>query len=190
MKPLLHIPKNGGDEVNLIVPPTDCTELPKSSRFEYSELHSSCCQIYSIPGHICGILVSITKETAARIFSGADQGAANFQDYSSEMHLKLVATVCISLLDKLLCENHFSWEDLMVSLITSASDKSDILTLKCEPFTTVDRVGPNLIHLPPLVFLDVYHSFSHEALLLILSILKTWLYRNSAMYVSHFISNC
>lgn len=86
-----------------------------------------------ISGKICAIILSITSELAAMICSDslpADY-VNNGQHSLPKAHVEKLSKFCIYLLDKVITENNFAWEDIMVSIFLKISYTTLILFLHC-----------------------------------------------------------
>ncbi|KAJ0966505.1 hypothetical protein J5N97_023422 [Dioscorea zingiberensis] len=132
LKPVLHIPDNSAEslETNKLHP--TCDKTPCHWGFDCSKWHASCCQKYIVPGKICAVLVSVTKDVAAEMCGQAVQNPEDFQVNGCMKDTKTIMKLCIHLLDKILVENNFSWEDLKNLRIYFTSDLSstaDVLSL-------------------------------------------------------------
>lgn len=77
--------------------------------FQYENWHDSCLQKCIISGRICVAVISVTQEIAAKICSLCKS--------SSENEVVSMAKFCIYLLDGILLENDFSWDDILVSFL-------------------------------------------------------------------------
>ncbi|XP_071706176.1 diphthine--ammonia ligase-like [Rutidosis leptorrhynchoides] len=77
--------------------------------FQSEKWHDECVQECFVHGRICAVILSITTETANKICFNAD----NLPSITVEEKTKRVAKFCVYRLDKVLSENHFSWDDLM-----------------------------------------------------------------------------
>lgn len=113
IKPILYVPSNDdvvvtrGMETGVSVPPlgkawTDWSAL-------YSELRDSCCQVHTIDGRICSAVVSITNDIASKICSTSGQL------YDGE-NLKIMGRFCAFQIARILADNKFSWDSIMVHL--------------------------------------------------------------------------
>ena len=79
------------------------------------QLDETCYQFRNINGKLLSAIVSITNTEASKICSQQDGGVIQFQ-CGSKKDMKTIATFCASFVAKILCENGFLWDDLVVSL--------------------------------------------------------------------------
>lgn len=85
--------------------------------FKQENWHDYCIQKCVISGKICAIILSITSDVAAKICSEslpADY-VNNGQHSLPKEHMEQLSRFCIYLLDKVITDNDFAWEDIMVS---------------------------------------------------------------------------
>lgn len=107
VKPVLHIPENGDDEVGNTLPHLASREVLWD--FQDVECSSPCYQIYSVSGKICIALVSVTKDLATKICSKAELGL----DFDN--HMRVIVKFMIFIINNILLDNCFLWSSLMVS---------------------------------------------------------------------------
>jgi hypothetical protein len=72
-------------------------------------------QVRNINEKLLSAIVSINNTEASKICLQQDGGASQFQ-FGSKNHMKTIATFCASFLARILYDNGFSWDDLVVSL--------------------------------------------------------------------------
>lgn len=111
---MLHIPENSEESVETNLH-QDHDKKPHDRVLEYARWHDSCCQKYIVSEKICAVLVSVTKDVAADICGKNLKNAQGFEANGFVKDIKTIVKFCINLLDKILVENNFSWEDLKVS---------------------------------------------------------------------------
>ncbi|KAG8377575.1 hypothetical protein BUALT_Bualt08G0047400 [Buddleja alternifolia] len=109
VKPLLYT----GENIEL---PTGVTKQDLCTRqayweFQHEGWHNNCIQKCIISGRLCSAIVSVTLETAAKICSvTTDESQC---EANTEKQFARITKFCIYLLDKVLLENDFSWDDVM-----------------------------------------------------------------------------
>jgi diphthine-ammonia ligase len=113
IKPILYVPSNDDGvatiEMEIGVPLPTLSKAWTDLSPLYSELRDSCCQVHTIGGRICSAVVSLTDDIASKICSTAGQL------YHRE-NLKTMARFCAFQTVKILADNKFSWDSIMVSL--------------------------------------------------------------------------
>lgn len=117
IKPILYVPENSGT-INETVQDPSCVKAPSYWGFQDADWHQSCFQKCVVREKICAVILCITGEIAARVRSkslDADQ-RNDCQTSVTEGQMQSVSRFCIYLLNKIIVENNFSWEDVMVSL--------------------------------------------------------------------------
>ena len=90
--------------------------------FQHAQWHDSCIQKCVVSGKICAIILSITENIVVKICSeslGVNDEDMDHQNSVSKGHMERVLRFCVFLLDKVIVENGFSWEDTMVSFLYS-----------------------------------------------------------------------
>lgn len=115
VKPLLHILENG----EIVTQESPRARMPSNWNFQPESWHNSCIEKCVVDGRICGAILSITNEIAMRICSDSVDANGNSQDHKlnfSERTMGRISRFCIHLLDKILVEHGFSWEEIMVSI--------------------------------------------------------------------------
>lgn len=91
--------------------------------FQHELWHDSCIQKCDILGEICASVLSITKKLVAKIcsaYGGPEQKNEDCLHRLAEEQMERIARFCIYLLDKVLLENDFSWEDATVSFLNES----------------------------------------------------------------------
>ncbi|KAL8551962.1 hypothetical protein ACS0TY_000856 [Phlomoides rotata] len=83
--------------------------------FQHENWHDSCLKKCIISGRICVAVISVTQEIAAKICSQSTNPACTEPQCksSSENEVVSIAKFCIYLLDEILLENDFSWDDIL-----------------------------------------------------------------------------
>ncbi|XP_020590268.1 diphthine--ammonia ligase isoform X2 [Phalaenopsis equestris] len=112
VKPVLHLAENGKSEVQSVMLKEPGPTTPIYSGFSYSDWHNRCCQVNVVPGKICMALISGTKDHVGSILSEVDVDLVSIRSGSLQKHLKAIVLFFISLIDKIISENGFSWQDL------------------------------------------------------------------------------
>ncbi|CAI0385191.1 unnamed protein product [Linum tenue] len=105
---------------------------PKSWGFERADWQNTCIQKCVISGKICAVLLSITTDIAAKIVSKTLETNDRHQVPPMNFHLKRVLQFCIYLLDEVVTENNFCWQDIMslrVYLPTGLGLKGEAVSL-------------------------------------------------------------
>ncbi|KAJ4837444.1 hypothetical protein Tsubulata_023173 [Turnera subulata] len=122
--------------------------VPNSWGFQHAHWHDSCIQKCVVGGKICAILVSITKEIVAKICSesqGSKEDHGDHQSSIAEHDMERISRFCIYLLDRMLMENGFSWEDtisLRIYYPTSLSLNLETLsTMFTDAFNQLAETG-------------------------------------------------
>ncbi|KAL9163993.1 hypothetical protein ABFS82_06G077900 [Erythranthe guttata] len=107
--------------------------------FQHESWHNSCLQKCIISGRICSAAVSVTHEISTKICSQTTEPASNDSQCNdnTEKQVATTAEFCIYLLDKVLLENDFSWDDVMnLRIYYTSSAKTNHGTL-LKIFTTI-----------------------------------------------------
>lgn len=101
-----------------VIEELSCTIAPNNWHFQEVSWHDTCIQKSVIPGKTCVIVLSVTNELAMKVCSESPVCHQSSQDhrFSSE-HIDRITRFCIYILDKVLIENGFSWEDITVSVL-------------------------------------------------------------------------
>ncbi|XP_004493205.1 diphthine--ammonia ligase isoform X2 [Cicer arietinum] len=115
VKPIVYVEDGADIEIATI------TERSSSKTscywgFKQESWHDDCIQKCVIPGKICAIILSITSELAAKICYNsmpADYGNNNAQHIIPKAQMEQLSKFCIYLLDKVITDNDFAWEDVM-----------------------------------------------------------------------------
>lgn len=84
--------------------------------FQHANWHDSCLQKCVVPGKLCAVVLSVSSELAAMI---CHKDKRDHQNSLTERQLDTVLRFCLYLLDKIVMENNFSWEDTMVCILTN-----------------------------------------------------------------------
>lgn len=117
VKPLLYaaesaetVAETTGQEIGL-------TLKPNYWGIKEADWHNSCFQKCIIRGKVCSVVLSITSELAMKICReshGADQNAWSYEKFTKECCMDIISRFCIYLLDKILLDNAFYWEDATI----------------------------------------------------------------------------
>lgn len=116
IKPILYV-TDDSETICKIVEDLSCVKAPNLWGFRHADWHESCFQKCVVHEKICAVILSITGEIAARICSesfDADQ-SKDCQTSQAEGQMGRLSRFCIYLLNKIIVENNFSWEDVTVS---------------------------------------------------------------------------
>lgn len=118
VKPILYV-EDDTDVAFEVVTERFCLETPPSYwGFKPENWHDSCTQKCVISGKTCAIILSITSELAAKIcFDSLPAEYVNNGQHSlPKAHMEKISKFCIYLLDKVMTDDDFAWEDIMVSI--------------------------------------------------------------------------
>lgn len=108
VKPILYVQENL-DTVAETPHESPKLHIPTSWGFQHEHWHKSCIQKCIVNGKICAAALSMTNELARNICS------CLVGNQIMEEHLELVSKFCIYLLNEVLFDGAFCWEDLKVS---------------------------------------------------------------------------
>lgn len=89
-------------------------ETPFDLCFQPEPWHDECLHKCLARDSICAAVLSITTEIAYKICSNVDDPLI----VTAEDKIGRVAKFCIYRLDKVLSQNHYSWDDVMVSVFS------------------------------------------------------------------------
>ncbi|KAK6164415.1 hypothetical protein DH2020_001279 [Rehmannia glutinosa] len=81
--------------------------------FQHESWHNDCIQKCIISGRICTAAISITQEIATKICSEAVDPDEAKSKVNTEKQIVRMAEFCVYLLDNVLLENEFSWDNVM-----------------------------------------------------------------------------
>ncbi|KAE9588765.1 hypothetical protein Lal_00042259 [Lupinus albus] len=114
VKPILYVE----DDTDVAIETNterSCSKVPCYWGFKQEDWHDSCIQKCVVPGKICASIVSITRELAAKIcFDSPHPDYVNDDQYSlPKVHMEKLSKFCVYLLDKVISNHDFSWEDIM-----------------------------------------------------------------------------
>ncbi|XP_020211998.1 diphthine--ammonia ligase isoform X2 [Cajanus cajan] len=115
VKPILYV-EDGTDEEFETIAERSCSKPPPFYwGFKQENWHDSCIQKCVISGKICAIILSITSELVAKIcFDSVPADYVNNDQYSiAKAHIEKISKFCIYLLDQIMTDNDFTWEDIM-----------------------------------------------------------------------------
>ncbi|KAG4927635.1 hypothetical protein JHK85_054121 [Glycine max] len=115
VKPILYV-EDDTDVAFEVVTERFCLETPPSYwGFKPENWHDSCTQKCVISGKTCAIILSITSELAAKIcFDSLPAEYVNNGQHSlPKAHMEKISKFCIYLLDKVMTDDDFAWEDIM-----------------------------------------------------------------------------
>ncbi|KAL3647697.1 hypothetical protein CASFOL_008665 [Castilleja foliolosa] len=115
------LPKSASVEVKPLLYCGENSEFPTKQSlctrraywgFQHESWHNNCLQKCIISGIICTVAISVTQEIATKICSETIDNEAK-SDVNSEKYMLRMAKFAIYLLDNVLLENDFSWDDVM-----------------------------------------------------------------------------
>ncbi|WJX80416.1 diphthine--ammonia ligase [Trifolium repens] len=115
VKPILYV-EDGADVEIETTTKGSCSKTSCYWGFKQESWHDSCIQKCVIPGKICVIILSITSELAAKISNEslpADYVNNNDQHSLPKSRMEQLSKFCIYLLDKVIIDSDFAWEDIM-----------------------------------------------------------------------------
>ncbi|XP_075485034.1 diphthine--ammonia ligase isoform X1 [Primulina tabacum] len=104
--------------------------------FQHESWHSECCRECIVPGRLVTAIISVTEEVVAKIcsLSARPYNEPNCEP-DHELQIARMAEFCIYLIDKVLLENDFAWDDIVTlriyfatTLCTSHGKLSTIFT--------------------------------------------------------------
>lgn len=134
VKPVLFVPEDS--ETATQSPQNRNPDMmPNHWGFQQAHWHDSCVQKCVISGKICATVVSITTEAVPKICSGSpgtDENHVDRQSFLTEGDIERISRFCVYILDKVLMESDFSWEDtvsLRIYYPTSLSVTMDKLSV-------------------------------------------------------------
>ncbi|KAJ6877181.1 diphthine--ammonia ligase-like isoform X1 [Populus alba x Populus x berolinensis] len=115
VKPILFVPEDAETAVTSVQNPSSFTVANRWG-FQHAQWHDPCIQKCVVTGKICAIILSITENIVVKICSGSlgvNDEDVDHQNSVSKGHMERVLRFCVYLLDKVIMENGFSWEDTM-----------------------------------------------------------------------------
>ncbi|KAJ8760522.1 hypothetical protein K2173_015189 [Erythroxylum novogranatense] len=115
VKPILFVPKDA--ETTDATVESSNSIVTKSWDFEHMVWHDSCIQKSVVCGKICAVLISVRNEHIPKICSEPQSALVNDKNHQDSFVVKNMATVsrfCVFLLDKVVTDNNFSWEDTTI----------------------------------------------------------------------------
>lgn len=115
IKPILFAPEDI-EATNETTQDLSCTRTPRSWGFQQANWHAHCIKKCVVGGELCAVILSITSELAMKICSDslvAEQSKGDHRNFFREGQMREVSRFCIYLLDKVIMENGFSWDDTM-----------------------------------------------------------------------------
>ncbi|XP_014491388.1 diphthine--ammonia ligase [Vigna radiata var. radiata] len=115
VKPILYV-EDGTDTVPEALTERSRSETPSHYwGFKPENWHDSCIQKCVVSGKICAIILNITSELATKIcFDSQPADNVNNGQYSlPKAYMEKISKFCIYLLDKVMTDNDFTWEDIM-----------------------------------------------------------------------------
>ena len=101
---------------------SNCIKTPNCWGFQQENWHDDCVKKCVIRGELCAVILCITSELSLKICSDSldAHSKGDCQTFVSEGKMGLVSRFCTYLLDRVIRENGFSWEDTMVGLLPSS----------------------------------------------------------------------
>ncbi|GAV82994.1 LOW QUALITY PROTEIN: Ribonuc_L-PSP domain-containing protein/ATP_bind_4 domain-containing protein, partial [Cephalotus follicularis] len=115
VKPILYVAEDI-ETANETVQDLSSATVSTYWGFQSADWHDSCIQKCVVDRKICAVILCITSEISAKICYEFldDWNIVDCQNSLTEGQLKNVSRFCIYLLDKILTENNFLWEDIMI----------------------------------------------------------------------------
>lgn len=123
VKPILFV-ADDVEELTGDVKEQSCSSTPGYWGFQHAEWHDSCFQKCVVPGKLCTVILSVSSEPAATICHDhlvGDKNKGDNQNSLTEWQMDRVSRFCIYLLDKIITESGFSWDDTMVCFLSRYS---------------------------------------------------------------------
>lgn len=113
IKPILYV-TDDSETVSEIVQDLSCMKAPSHWGFQHADWHESCFQKCVVHEKICAVILSITCEIAARVCSESLDASQSKDCQTSQADggMGRLSRFCIYLLNKIIVENNFSWEDV------------------------------------------------------------------------------
>lgn len=118
IKPILFVPDDI-EAANGTMRDPSCVRSPSCWGFQHASWHDHCIKKCIVPGELCAIVLCITSEVAIKLGSDtldAENSKRDHDNSFTEVQIREVSRFCIYLLDKVITENGFLWEDTMVGL--------------------------------------------------------------------------
>ncbi|XP_034221814.1 diphthine--ammonia ligase isoform X2 [Prunus dulcis] len=115
VKPILFV-ADDIEEPTGDVKEQSCSSTPGYWGFQHAEWHDSCFQKCVVPGKLCTVILSVNSEPAATICHDhlvGNKNKGDNQNSLTEWQMDRVLRFCIYLLDKIITESGFSWDDTM-----------------------------------------------------------------------------
>ncbi|KAF8039102.1 hypothetical protein BT93_B1602 [Corymbia citriodora subsp. variegata] len=84
--------------------------------FQHESWHDTCINRCIVNGMICAVVLSVTNETAVRLcseFLSTNWKSEDIQNLISERQMERIIKFCIYLLDNILAEKSFVWEEIV-----------------------------------------------------------------------------
>lgn len=116
IKPILFAPEDIEEEIETMQD-TSCINTSNCWGFQHESWHEECIKKCLIRRELCSVLLCVTNELRTKIcFDPLDAGQSkgNSQNFTTEGQMGEVSRFCVYLLDKVVMENGFSWNDMMV----------------------------------------------------------------------------
>ncbi|XP_059665726.1 diphthine--ammonia ligase isoform X2 [Cornus florida] len=116
VKPTLYAAEDTETANDHVVPDLSCKVACGYWGFQHELWHDICFQKCIVHGKICAIILSITDELAVKICSesaSTNQVDGDRRTFLTEGKMKKIARFSIYLLDKILLESYFTWDDTM-----------------------------------------------------------------------------
>nr|XP_025661811.1 uncharacterized protein LOC112757437 [Arachis hypogaea] len=114
IKPVLYV-DDGKKIATETITKSSGSEAPHYWGFKQENWHDSCIRKLVVPGKICAVTLSITSEDAAKIcFNSVSADSVNDDQYLQHKSLmEKSSRFCFYLLDKVMTDDGFGWEDIM-----------------------------------------------------------------------------
>lgn len=120
VKPILYVEEDTGETIETMSE-RSCLNRQQNWGFEQEGWHDSYIQKCVVHGKICAAILSITSELAMKICSDSlpTDYINDGQFLLSLVHMEKLSKFSIYQLDKVLTDNAFAWEDIMVSFLVT-----------------------------------------------------------------------
>ncbi|PON54519.1 Rossmann-like alpha/beta/alpha sandwich fold containing protein [Trema orientale] len=115
VKPILFIPEDM-EATNGAMQDLSCIRTASCLGFQHASWHDHCFKKYVVTGRLCAVFLYITTEVARKLSfdtSGAENSKRDHENSFTEGQIREISKFCIYLLDKVITENGFSWEETM-----------------------------------------------------------------------------
>ncbi|KAL5566863.1 hypothetical protein UlMin_030027 [Ulmus minor] len=116
IKPILFVPEDIEETDQDIHDNLSSISNPRCWDFQQANWHDTCIRKCIVRGKLCAVFLSITSDFAIKICSdssGSEQSRGDHEKLVTEGQMGKVSRFCIYLLDKVIMENGFSWDETL-----------------------------------------------------------------------------